>query len=313
MSTVRTETDEEITFTTDEMLRIMPCHLRALASIDPNGEPHSHRGKLDAGSRITCFVGRPEPGDEQLVGRPEPGDAFLIGLSNPVPSCTVVLHLDCRIEGVGVDPKNPPLVWEAWTGTDWTECEVERDGTSALNEEGDIVLHVPPKHASSSVGDEHAAWLRCRLLAPKEGQPFYSASPEIAKVAAYTIGGTVGASHATIVQNERIGVSEGVPGQRFLLDRRPVVPGAAVARARGLHPTRMGRLDRGDELRQFGQRFPPLHARPGRGRGRPRPGGPRRQTEPCATTAPSRRRGRRCECGSIAPAAGRTATFRKGH
>ena len=214
VSTVRIETDDEITFTTDEMLRIMPCRLRALASTDPSGEPRSHRGKLDAGVRIKCFSKLPEP-----------GDAFLVGLSNPVPSCTVVLRLNCRIEGVGVDPKNPPLVWEAWTGMDWTECEVERDDTQALNEEGDIVLHVPPKHASSAVGDEHAAWLRCRLLEAKEDEPFYSASPEIAGVAAVTIGGTVGASHATIVQSERIGVSEGVPGQRFLLDRRPVVPG----------------------------------------------------------------------------------------
>ena len=39
VSTVRIETDDEITFTTDEMLRIMPCRLRALASTDPKGKP----------------------------------------------------------------------------------------------------------------------------------------------------------------------------------------------------------------------------------------------------------------------------------
>jgi predicted phage baseplate assembly protein len=215
VSTTRTERDEEITFTTDEDLEIVPCHLQALASVNSNGESRSHAGELDAGRRIICFSARPEP-----------GDAFLIGLSNPVPSCTVVVRLDCKIEGTGVDPDNPPLVWEAWDGTDWAECEVERDQTRALNSEGDIVLHVPAAHTSSLVGEEYAGWLRCRLLKPHEGEPFYSASPEIANVETFTIGGTVGASHAAIVRNEQIGVSEGVPGQRFLVERRPVVPGA---------------------------------------------------------------------------------------
>lgn len=214
VSTVRTERDEEVTFTTDEPLRIVPCHLQALASANSKGKTRSHDGVLDTGRLITCFSARPEP-----------GDAFLIGLSNPVPSCTVVVRLDCRIEGVGVDPDNPPLVWEAWDGTDWTECEVERDETRALNSAGDIVLHVPAAHTSSTVGTERAGWLRCRLLQPHEGEPFYSESPQIADVVTFTIGGTVGASHAAIVRNEHIGVSEGVPGQRFLLERRPVVPG----------------------------------------------------------------------------------------
>ena len=47
---------------------------------------------------------------------PTPGDALLIGLNNAVPSCAVLLRLDCRVSGVGVDPNNPPYVWEAWTG-----------------------------------------------------------------------------------------------------------------------------------------------------------------------------------------------------
>lgn len=224
VSTTRTERDEEVTFTTDEELPIVPCHLQALASANSEGKTQSHADELDAGRRITCFGIEPKkPGEKRAP--PEPGDAFLIGLSNPVPSCTVVVQLDCQIEGTGVDPDNPPLVWEAWNGTDWAECEVEQDETRALNSAGDIVLHVPAGHTSSLVEEEHAGWLRCRLLKPGEGEPFYSASPEIADVVTFTIGGTVGASHAAIVRNEQIGVSEGVPGQRFRLERRPVVPG----------------------------------------------------------------------------------------
>jgi predicted phage baseplate assembly protein len=214
VSTVRTERDEEITFTTDEELAIVPCHLQALASANSKGESHSHGGELDADRRIPCFSERPQP-----------GEAFLVGLSNPVPSCTVVVRLDCQIEGRGVKPEDPPLVWEAWDGTDWMECEVELDETRALNSAGDIVLHVPAGHRSSEVGEERAGWLRCRLLEPRERQPFYGASPEVASVDTFTIGGTVGASHAAIVGNEVIGISEGVPGQRFALEQRPVVPG----------------------------------------------------------------------------------------
>ena len=35
------------------------------------------------------------------------------------PSLAVALQFDCHIDGVGVDPTDPPLVWEAWTGSEW--------------------------------------------------------------------------------------------------------------------------------------------------------------------------------------------------
>ena len=44
---------------------------------------------------------------------------LLIGLSNAVPSCAIVLRMDCRVRGVGVRPDWPPLIWEAWTGSGW--------------------------------------------------------------------------------------------------------------------------------------------------------------------------------------------------
>ena len=47
------------------------------------------------------------------------------------------------VSGGGVDPRRPPLVWEAWTGAGWTACEVDQDETGGLNKAGDVVLHVP--------------------------------------------------------------------------------------------------------------------------------------------------------------------------
>src|SRR5207237_529539 len=108
-----------------------------------------------------------------------PGDALLIGLTEAVPSCAVTLRLACRIEGVGVDPDNPPLVWEAWDGGTWTPCEVDRDETGGLNKDGDVVLHVPASHTAAVLELQRAGWLRARIVPSQPEQPAYSASPTI--------------------------------------------------------------------------------------------------------------------------------------
>ena len=154
---------------------------------------------------------------------------LLIGLSEAVPSCAVTLRFKCDIEGVGVDPENPPLLWEAWDGYAWSACEVDRDGTGGLNRDGDVVLHVPKSHTVSVIQQQRAGWLRARVLKPEPDQPTYSASPTINGLTAFTIGGTTEAVNAELVENELLGASEGVPGQGFSLKHRPVVPGGAAA------------------------------------------------------------------------------------
>ena len=114
-------------------------------------------------------------------------------------------------------------MWEAWTGHSWAECEVDRDDTGGLNGPGDVVLHVPATHAASIIGRRKAGWLRCRVVPPAERQPFYTVSPRIRGASAFTIGGTVPARYAEAIRDETVGLSEGVPGQRFPLTRRPVV------------------------------------------------------------------------------------------
>jgi predicted phage baseplate assembly protein len=133
--------------------------------------------------------------------------------------------LDCQVEGVGVDPRQPPLVWEAWTGNRWDFCEVERDGTGGLNRPGDVVVHVPAGHTISVIAQQPAGWLRCRVVPAAPGQPFYTASPRIHGASAFTMGGTTDAAYSETISNEVLGVSEAVPGQRFPLAQRPVVAG----------------------------------------------------------------------------------------
>ncbi|MBW3578950.1 MAG: putative baseplate assembly protein [Actinobacteria bacterium] len=156
---------------------------------------------------------------------PKVGDVVLLGLSDALPSCAVRLDLDCRVEGVGVDPEFPPLVWEAWDGKSWIECDLDSDTTGGLNQWGAVVLHLPADHAVSVIDRQPAGWLRCRVLAPEEEQPFYTASPEIVSVTAHTVGGTTTAVNATEVTDEIVGMSEGVPGQRFTLAKAPVLAG----------------------------------------------------------------------------------------
>ncbi len=153
-----------------------------------------------------------------------PDEVLLIGLSAAVPRCAVSLRFDCNIEGIGVDPEWPPLAWEAWDGEAWVECEVDRDTTGGLNRPGEVVLHVPPNHVMSLEHQLRAGWLRARVTTPEEDQPFYSNSPLIKGLAVSTVGGTIEAVQAEVIQDEVLGLSEGVPGQRFDVARPPVVP-----------------------------------------------------------------------------------------
>ncbi len=213
IATARTDIQDPIVFTTIRNLEIIPCSFQWAGSLQPGGEPIDRTAALAGGPGFQCFSAAPVT-----------GDALLIGLSNAVPAGAVVIRMDCRVAGVGVDPRRPPLVWEAWTGTGWGPCEVDRDETGGLNKPGDVVLHLPESHQASILARNRAGWLRCRLITPEADQPTYTASPQIRSISAFTIGGTARMVHAEVIRNEEIGVSDGTPAQRFLLQRRPVVP-----------------------------------------------------------------------------------------
>jgi predicted phage baseplate assembly protein len=163
--------------------------------------------------------------DEAIGLVPKPDDALYVGLPEATPSCAINLRFRCEIEGVGVDPTHPPLSWEAWTGDGWHGCELDSDGTGGLNRDGDVVIHVPRAHEASVLDGQKAGWLRARVVPPEPDQPTYGASPNIKALTVFTIGGTVDAVNAVLVDAEDLGASEGVAGQRFALADRPVVPG----------------------------------------------------------------------------------------
>jgi predicted phage baseplate assembly protein len=219
VATLRTDVDESIVFSTNQDLQIIPCSLSRVANqLVDQDSPTDRTDELKMGSAFQVFSPVPRAGDELLVG-----------LSVPVPNCVVRLDFDCRVEGVGVHPDHPPLVWEAWNGRDWQKCVVSRDGTGALNAAGQVHVHVPGGHEASVLGGESAGWLRARVIEVDEDVPTYSASPLVAALSASTIGGTVEADHCEIVEEEVLGISEGVAGQQFSVARTPVVIGAGAA------------------------------------------------------------------------------------
>lgn len=214
VSTVVSELEEPVLFRTLEDLVMPPCELISVKAERAGEAPYDETAILEGAAPFGAFHEVPEV-----------GDILLVGLSDALPSCAVQLDFDCHVEGVGVDPDFPPLVWEAWDGEDWVVCDLESDSTGGLNQQGAVVLHLPPEHTASLVDRQRAGWVRCRVLEPEEDQPYYTASPEIVSVAAHTVGGTTQALHAADVEDEVVGMSEGVPGQRFELQWTPVLAG----------------------------------------------------------------------------------------
>ncbi|MET9442405.1 putative baseplate assembly protein [Streptomyces sp. NPDC006610] len=206
------ESDEAVVFATTGELRIVPSELIRLVTAPRTGEQTDRTGELGEGRDVRCF----QPA-------PQPGDALLFGLPTAVPRCVVAVRLDSRVEGVGVDPRQPPLAWEAWDGGGWRPCETGTDTTGGLNRPGEVVLYVPAGHTASVIGGARAGWLRCRVTEPEPGQPFYSESPTVREAAVFTVGGTMSVEHAETVTDVPLGVSEGVAGQTFRLGRPPVL------------------------------------------------------------------------------------------
>ena len=75
-----------------------------MASAQAGTNHQDHTDSLAIGREVALFSDQPVP-----------GDAFYVGLSNPTPSCVVAVRFTGNVEGYGINPLDPPRVWEAWT------------------------------------------------------------------------------------------------------------------------------------------------------------------------------------------------------
>lgn len=152
-----------------------------------------------------------------------PGDALYLGFRERLGGVVLRLEVQADVEGIGVDPSRPPLVWEVWTAEGWLGCTVIEDLTGGLNRNGRVVLQVPEGHLPLTVSGVRSNWLRLRLLEPAPAQPGYRTSPAIRRLRVAAIGGTTTAVHAEQVGGEFLGLSDGSPAQEFRLSLRPLL------------------------------------------------------------------------------------------
>jgi len=236
--------DEDITFITESELAIQPIQwLYLRRDVDDNF--HENYLKPQIREDLTYYI-FPKPKvfyafreKEKPVGCNEidgyDGDAFYIGFNETNSISGYLLHLDFELrkaEGVGIDPYNPPLVWEYYrertVGKDirkeWVAIKPDEDTTGGLNISGYVVLHVPlDLHVLSLHGDIKAYWIRCRYcFKDKKLQGEYKESPRIVGLDIKAIGATVPAVHAVMQEGEEW-ESNGEPNQTFQLSQHPIL------------------------------------------------------------------------------------------
>ncbi len=222
IATVRTESQEARTFTTEQDLVVVPPGLKYVVTT-PNLQTFTDRSKI--------VLDRDAQEIEVFQPEPQPNNAFYLGFSQNIASNTLVVGLDCEKLGVGINPLDAPLIWEYWDGlqSEWRALEVGRDNTEGLTVSfAEVELQVPLTAAQNElelVGGEllRAWWVRCRYRELGRNQPGYNKSPVVRRFTSYTIGGTISATHSQVIREEDLGRSNGEPGQRFKLLNTPIL------------------------------------------------------------------------------------------
>jgi predicted phage baseplate assembly protein len=224
VATQRLGPEEPVVFQVDEDFTI-PVARPAAYAVERDGKAK------DVG--VARGVASPK-GPDQLpfATPPKVGDALYLGFDVPLGRLLVQVDVDCsQAKGAGVDPEDPPLIWEVGAGDgEWLEAEVLEDRTGGFNYgSGTVELQLPERSAPASIAGTRAHWLRCRLSdRPRSGAEAVKGSafthpPEIYSITAAPIGGLVPASESAHEADEALGESDGTPGQTFRLRHAPML------------------------------------------------------------------------------------------
>ena len=173
---------------------------------------------------------RPQGADQLPFGSPPAvGDALYLGFDEPIGRLMMQVDVDASpARGAGVSPEDPPLRWEVSQGDNrWDEALVLEDLTGGFNYgAGAVELQLPPRSAIQPLGGHRMHWLRCRIDDKTRhggAATTYTQAPEIYSITAAPIGALLPTSHATHIEGEILGVSDGTPGQTFTLRYAPVL------------------------------------------------------------------------------------------
>ncbi|NLE44888.1 MAG: putative baseplate assembly protein [Chloroflexi bacterium] len=216
----RPTSEGQVTFTTDRRLVVVPPLLTQLRRDEDLNKNYLPRLGIEA---------------FHAFGRKKPavGDMFYLGfdMERDIRGHLLRLTFDCEAtQAVGVRREDPPWVWECSMGNGiWYELTPsvrvgEKDTTGGLNNpRGSLVLYLPLDMELDLVHGREAFWIRCRLEARRPEQGMYTESPRVIGLQAHTLGAVVPGTHAEIVQEEFLGVSNGEPGQVFALEHAPIL------------------------------------------------------------------------------------------
>jgi predicted phage baseplate assembly protein len=221
VGTPRTANDESVIFQVDEDFEI------------PAARPEAY--VLQRGGQVKSIAladgeARPQGADQLPFGNPPAvGDALYLGFDAPVGRLLIQVQVDAsQARGAGVNPEDPPLRWEVSQGDNqWAEAEVLEDLTGGFNYgSGTVELELPPRSAIQPLAGHRMHWLRCRIddkTRHGDAATSFTQAPEIYSITAAPIGARLPSTHASHVQAEILGVSDGTPGQVFPLRNRPVL------------------------------------------------------------------------------------------
>jgi len=216
----RTAAGDPIVFQVTDDFRIRP--------IRPAAYVTEHDGALRS-IPIDDGDARPHGVDQRPFGSPpRPADAFYVGFADPLGRLVARVTVDAiEARGAGVDPRDPPLIWEVAQGPDeWVAAEVLSDTTGGFNfGSGSIDLQMPPHSAIMAVAGQRCYWLRCRVIDPAgtASKDHYTEPPQIKLMTARAIGALLPATHAVREVEEPLGYSDGTPAQVLKLISAPAL------------------------------------------------------------------------------------------
>jgi predicted phage baseplate assembly protein len=275
VATVRTETQSAVVFTTDQDLSIGQPVLKGMFTADTAVESApldrltnvAGTGELDWNvvGAVRVFQNSAENNCFYLVFAPAQQESELEGVASnsiqrtdqessqrllmssdsdslhqSITGIVLCLKLQGAVAGsTGIDPNDPPLDWQVWTGQEWASGillkpaddktkgfsfhELQEQGRHPETEGADIILHLPQGWPEEEFIQGYSGhWIRC-VYRRRENQAGYSYSPIIHRIHVSAIGGTIQATECVVVENEFLGVSNGKPGQIFQLESFPVL------------------------------------------------------------------------------------------
>nr|WP_042193266.1 putative baseplate assembly protein [Kibdelosporangium sp. MJ126-NF4]CEL20671.1 FIG01122338: hypothetical protein [Kibdelosporangium sp. MJ126-NF4]CTQ89583.1 FIG01122338: hypothetical protein [Kibdelosporangium sp. MJ126-NF4] len=213
VGTERGHGEDQIVFMTDtDLLLVKPKLTALLTRTDGRFENKTEELGLE-GTQVPVFPSL------------HVDDAMYLGFEESLEGN--LIRVDIEVSGAagrGIDPRNPPRVWQSWNGKDWSDAKVLTDTSDGFNTTGEVTLLLKGRHENLAIGPVRAHWVRAKLVDPAvEGQT-YDTPPLLDSVAVVGLGGAVAAHHAEPAPRELIGTSTGEPGQVHVVRRAPVLP-----------------------------------------------------------------------------------------